>query len=121
MYTLYGKQVSGIVAVGGTLGVTQLPLFYTGTYPTPVYKIDTEEQLQQAKVQIDHASVRPNYAVFFGLEDIEQRVRHIESTLGIKFILEKQIEASFLDDVFYRLNPKHNKNQTTDVFKIDMQ
>jgi hypothetical protein len=70
------------------------------------------------KTELGNGSVRPNYVIFFGLEDIEQRVQHIESSLKMKFTLERRIEASFLDDVFYRLNPKNNKNQTTFVFKV---
>ena len=118
MYTLYGKQVSGIVLVGGTLGVTQPPMFYAGVYPVPIYQINNDAELAQVKTELGNGSVRPNYVIFFGLEDIEQRVQHIESSLKMKFTLERRIEASFLDDVFYRLNPKNNKNQTTFVFKV---
>jgi hypothetical protein len=119
MYTLYGKPVSGILLVGGKLGVTQPPMFYVGRYPIPIYQINDEVELAQVKIQLDGAIVHPNYAVFFGLEDINQRVQHIESSLKLKFTLERQIEASFLDNVFYLLNPKNNKNQTTFVFKVD--
>jgi hypothetical protein len=119
MYTLYGKPVSGIVLVGGKLGVTQPPMFYAGVYPIPIYQINDERELAQVKTELGNGTVRPNYAVFFGLEDIDQRVQHIESSLHMKFILERRIEASFLDNIFYRLNPKNNKNQTTFVFKVD--
>jgi hypothetical protein len=118
MYTLYGKPVSGIVMVGGKLGVTQPPLFYAGVYPVPIYQINNAEQLARAKTEIDAANVQPNYAVIFGPEDLDQRFKNIESGLGLKFMLERKIDASFLDDVFYRLNPKYNKNQTTFVYRI---
>jgi hypothetical protein len=119
MYALYGKPVSGIVMVGGKVGVTQPPLFYAGVYPLSIFKIDDDVQLAQVKAQLTVAPVRPNYAVFFGLEDIDWRVQHIESELGLKFRLEQRIEPSLLDDVFFRLNPKHNKNQTTFVYAIN--
>ena len=118
MYTLYGKQVSGIVLVGGTLGVTQPPMFYAGVYPVPIYQINNDAELAQVKTELGNGSIRPNYVIFFGPEDIEQRIQHIETSLKMKFTLERRIEASFLDDVFYRLNPKNNKNQTTFVFKV---
>ena len=121
MYTLYGKQVSGIVLVGGRLGVTQPPMFYCGVYPVPIYQINDESELALVKTQLDHDQVHPNYAVFFGMENIDQRVQHIESSLKLKFTLKRRIEASFLDDVFYRLNPKYNKNETTFVYNIDGQ
>ena len=118
MYALYGKPVSGIVLVGGSLGVTQPPLFYAGVYPVPIYQINDDEELRQVKTELDHDTVHPNYVIFFGLEGIEQRVPYIESSLHMKLILERRIEASFLDDVFYKLNPKNNKNQTTFVYRI---
>jgi hypothetical protein len=117
MYALYGKQISGMVLVGGKLGITLPPMFYAGVYPVPTYKIDDDEQLAQAKAKLDTAHIQPNYAVFFGIEDLDQRVQHIESSLGLKLKMEKRIEASFLDDVFYRLNPRNNKNQTMFLFK----
>ena len=117
MYTLYAKPISGIVMVGGNLGVTQPPMFYAGVYPVPTFEINDDTHLAHVKTQLDTESVRPNYAVFFGEENIDQRVRHIESSLALKFTLERRIESSFLDGVFYRLNPKNNKNQTTYVFK----
>jgi hypothetical protein len=119
MYALYGKQVSGIVLVGGKLGTTQPPLFYAGVYPVPIYEINNDAKLTQAKSKLDTSSIMPNYVVFFGLEDLDKRVQNIESSLRMKLELEKRIEASFLDDVFYRLNPKYNKNQTTFVYKVD--
>jgi len=119
MYALYGKQIHGIVMVGGTLGTTQPPMFYTGVYPIPIYLINNNEQLTQIKATLSTAHILPNYAVFFGLEDIDHRVQQIEFSLGLKLKLEKRIEASFLDDVFYRLNPRFNKNQTAFVFDID--
>jgi len=117
MYALYGKQISGIVMVGGTLGITLPPMFYAGVYPVPVYLINNDEELIQARAKLDTAHVKPNYVVFFGTEDFDDRVQHIESDLGLKLELEKSIEASFLDDVFYRLNPRNNKNQTMVLFK----
>jgi hypothetical protein len=107
------------VLVAGILGATQPPIFYTGVYPVPIYLINNDEQLTQIKATLNTAHILPNYAVFFGLEDIDHRVQHIESSLGLKLKLEKCIEASFLDDVFYRLNPRNNKNQTAFVFNID--
>ena len=121
MYALYGKQVQGIVMVGGIVGTTQPPMFYAGQYPIPIYQINNDEQLTQIKTTLDTAHILPNYAIFFGLEDIDHRVQRVEASLGLKLKLEKRIEASFLDDIFYRLNPRFNKNQTTFIFDIGMK
>jgi hypothetical protein len=118
MYTLYGKPVTGIVMVGGDLGVTQAPLFYAGTYPVPIYQIDNAEQMARVKKELDTAVVKPNYAVFFGTENLDERMRNVGNSLNFKFEIVRTIESSFLDDVFYKLNPKYNKNQTTFVYRI---
>jgi hypothetical protein len=118
MYTLYGKPINGIVMVGGKLGVTQPPMFYAGVYPVPIYQVNDDGDLAHVKTELAKSTVYPHYAVFFGLEDIDQRVQHIESSLNMKLVLERRIEASFLDNVFYTLNPRNNKNQTTFVYRM---
>ncbi len=117
MYAMYGQPIHGIVLVGGNLGVTQPPLFYAGVYPVPLYEINHEDQLSQAQIRLKSASALPNFAVFFGPEDLDRRVQRIDSALGLNLVLEQKIDASFLDDVFYRLNPKYNKNQTTFLYR----
>lgn len=116
MYTLYGKDVSGVILVGGKIGATQPPLFYTGVYPLPTFVFNNDEEVLTAKATFDTMSGHPNYAVFFGSEDLDKRVRHIESSLDLKLLLERKIEPSFLDYVFYKLNPKYNKNETAFVY-----
>jgi hypothetical protein len=119
MYTLYEKPISGIVMVGGKLGVPQPPMFYAGVYPIPIYYINDDTQLTPLKTELDNRTFHPNYIIFFSREDIVQRVQNVESILKLKFTLMRQIEPSFLDDMFYRLNPRNNKNETTFVFKIN--
>ena len=118
MYTLYGKPVSGIVLVGGTLGVIQPPMFYAGKYPISIYQVNDETNLPPLKFELDHNTFHPNYIIILGMENIDQRRQHIESALGLKLELERRIDPSFLDDVFYRLNPRNNKNQTSFVYRI---
>ena len=118
MYALNGKQIDGIVLVGGKLGAPQLPMFYSGVFLVPVYTINNDEQLNQTTNALRNVKILPNYAIFFGMDDIDQRVQKVESSLGLRLELEKRIEPSFLDDIFYRLNPRNNKNQTAFVFDI---
>ena len=117
MYALYGKQIKGVVLVSDKLGITQPPQFYAGVFSIPFYEIENERQIPQVQAQLKSADALPNYAIFYGNEDIDRRVQQIDSILGLKLVLDKRIDASFLDDVFYRLNPKHNKNETIYVYK----
>jgi hypothetical protein len=119
MYSLYGKSANGVLFVGGKYSAPQMPMFYCGLYPFPTYDINNDEQLADAKAKFDAWRYRPNYAIFFGLDDLEKRLRHIESSLGLNYTLERKIEHSLLDHVLYKLNPMHNKNETTFVFKAE--
>ena len=119
MYSLYGKPVSGVLLVGGKFTAPQPPVFYYGLYPLRTYDINNDEQLADAKANFDKWKYRPNYAIFFEPDDLDKRLHHIESSLGLRYTLERKIEPSFLDYVFYKLNPMHNKNGTTFVFKAE--
>ncbi len=121
MYALYGKQVTAIFQDGGKDGISQPPFFYGGKYPVLMADISTQEQLQYTKAQFAISTVRANFILFYGSDDYDQRIRNIESTLGLKMILQDRFDPSFLDYIFYRLNPRHNKNETIFVFKAVYQ
>ena len=118
MYALNGKPVTALLLIGGHVGVSQPPFFYVGKYPVPYCEINNEQELSLRKSEIAVSTVLPNYAVVFGDEDLEGRLEHVGSVLGYKFSLIKRTEPSLLDYVFYRLNPSHNKNETTIVYEI---
>ena len=116
MYALYGKPVSGLLLVGGKVGSSQPPFFYSGHYPVTYYEINDDIQLAEVKTELAQSSIRVSQVIFFGTEDLDARVRRIESTLGLKLEFVKRSDPSFLDWVFYRLNPTHNKNEITLVY-----
>lgn len=121
MYSLYGKPVTAILQSGGKDGVTEPPFFYGGKYPVFMSDISSEQQLAYTKSQFAVSPVRPNYVLFFGKDSYDERVRRIQEVLGVTLTLENRCEPSFLDYVFYRLNPRHNKNETIFVFKAAYQ
>jgi hypothetical protein len=118
MYAMYGKPVTGLILAGGKVGTSQPPFFYTGTYPVPFFEVNNDQDLREMKAELQTSPVQFSHVVFFGQEELEQRVQHIESEVSLKLRLEKAIEPSFLDVVFYRLNPKHNKNELTFVYSV---
>jgi hypothetical protein len=119
MYSLYGKPVNGVLFGGGKFSAPQLPMFYCGLYPLPTYDLNNNEQLADVKTNFYKWKYRPNYAIFFGPDSLNIRLHRIESSLGLKYTLERKIEPSFLDYIFFKLNPKYNKNETTFVFKVE--
>jgi hypothetical protein len=118
MYAMYGKPVTGLILAGGKVGTSQPPFFYAGTYPVPFFEVNSDQDLQEMKAELSTSPVQFSHVVFFGQEELEQRVQHIETELSMKLRLEKAIEPSFLDVVFYRLNPRHNKNELTFVYSV---
>lgn len=118
MYYFYNHKVTAMVLVGGNLGTIQPPLFYSDQYPMKIYPIENDGDLQQLPVHIQESQVQPNYVVMFGKEDIDRRAAKVETTMQKKLVIEKQIDPSFLDDVFYHLNPRGNKNQAAFIYHI---
>jgi uncharacterized protein (DUF736 family) len=107
------------VLVGGNVGTIQPPQFYSDQYVTNLFQIESEADVQPVSQRVRFAEIQPNYAIFFGIEDIDARHARMENSFGRKLIFEKQIDPSFLDDVFFRLNPKHNKNQAAFIYRIE--
>jgi predicted enzyme related to lactoylglutathione lyase len=118
MYALYGKQVTGLLLVGGTVGTSQPPFFYSGHYPVTYYEINDDDRLAGAKAELAASATHISHVIFFGTEDLDARIHHIETTMGVKLSFEKRSDPSFLDWVFYRLNPTHNKNEITLVYRV---
>ena len=116
MYELYGKPLEGLVLVGGKVGTSQPPLFYTGKYPVSYFEINSDEALISLKSELGESRVRITHVVFFGTEELDARVQQIGRELGLTLKLERRTDPSFLDVVFYRLNPRHNKNEITFVY-----
>jgi hypothetical protein len=121
MYYFYGKDLKGLIVVGGNFGAIQPPQFYADKCfnHNDLFRIEGEEDIEPIVRDVRSAPVQPNYAIFFGIEGLDARHRHMENALGEKLILEKRIDPSFLDDVFFRLNPKHNKNQSAFIYRIE--
>ena len=117
MYALYGKPQDGLLLVGGRVGTSQPPFFYCGKYPVTFYEINDDARLSEVKTELAGTSVQVSHVIFFGAEDLDKRIRNIESRLGLTLSLEKRTDPSFLDWVFYRLNPTHNKNEITFVYR----
>ena len=116
MHELYGKQLEGLVLVGGKVGTSQPPLFYTGKFPVSYYEVNSDEALRSLKAELGRSRVRITHVVFFGTEQLDERVRQVGDELGLDLKLEKRTDPSFLDVVFYKLNPRHNKNEITFVY-----
>lgn len=118
-YLSHKQSISGIFVERGKLGDFMLPLFYLNKN-VPVYDLlgdynstDIERNIYKKRQKF------PNYAVFYGKEDIEKRIGTFENAFGVRLFPETVISPSLIDDILYKLNPRHNKNQTALIFKIN--
>ncbi len=119
MYYFYGKPVNGYLLVAGDVGITQLPQFYSGQYTKKIYEIHKLGDIPPVMQQIEKEKNMPNYAILHGPQAVQEKLPVIEEILGRKFTYEATVEPSFLDYVFYRLNPRYNKNQTIYIYRIE--
>ncbi|MCX7984630.1 MAG: glycosyltransferase family 39 protein [Bacteroidetes bacterium] len=117
MYYLYGKHLTGFVLVAGDVGITQMPQFYTGQYTKCIFEIHSDAHIDSVVAKILTAGKCPNYVICFGPKAIERKEK-FERSLGRDLLYEATIQPSFLDNVFYQLNPRFNKNQTIYIFRI---
>ena len=65
----------------------------------------------------DTVNKNPGYILFYGDENLQERIKHAESVLG-KLSLEEKIKPSMVDNIAYVLNPKHNRNMIVTIYKI---
>ena len=54
----------------------------------------------------------------YGDSEQNERVEQIEQRFQGKLEFETEISSSFVDQIFYYLNPKHNKNETAFIYKL---
>jgi hypothetical protein len=99
-------------------GLPWFPKFYLGREIT-VYRLHAEKPVEQF-LQETYASGRPapNYVFFYGNEELAARKMRLEQLLNVNLVYIKTIEPSFIDGLLHTLNPNHNKNLTSYIYKI---
>ena len=61
----------------------------------------------------------PDYVFFYGQENLEKRILQLQELLNINLQPEAIIKPSLIDDILHRLNPRHNLNLTSYVYKVN--
>ena len=95
-----------------------MPLFYLGKKQVPVYCFTPTVPLDSLKSQIAASGgALPNRVVFLTKNNLENRIKRLEPLLpGLTY--EATITPSIADQLLYFLNPKHNVNQTSLIYKV---
>jgi hypothetical protein len=122
LYFLSHKNdITGVVWESYNHSTPFIPLFYLN-HDVPVYEYPQTRSAEELIAEFDSsASPRPNYIIFLGEKDIDRRVRKFEIDFKSSLHLEKKVNPSLIDAILYRLNPRHNVNQVSYVYRIDYQ
>jgi hypothetical protein len=117
MSALYGKPVHGVIEVSGKVGFSQPPYYYAGVFYQHVSEVANDADLAHARGELDSGIIRDNIVIFYGDDELGRRVRWVEDGLRMKLTFISRAEPSLMDYVFYRLNPRHNKNEVLMVYE----
>ncbi|MCX7908875.1 MAG: glycosyltransferase family 39 protein [Ignavibacteria bacterium] len=108
-------DVKGIFQITGKIGSFKPPEFYLNKYGTPIFPIPSVDSLGK----FTSLPNIPNYAIIYGDEELDSLKMSVERILKRKLIHIKTVEPSLADWILYKLNPKYNKNQIANIYKIE--
>jgi hypothetical protein len=118
MSYLHGKKnVTALVVENNRSSSPRMPLFYLGGWPK-VYDFPASKSVEALRQELDESGApRPDYVIFLGSKNLERRVERVGHVFPA-LELEAQIIPSLVDRLLYSLNPEHNVNQTSYVYRI---
>ena len=117
-YLSHKSDVRGVLIETADNSPPLAPLFYLAKN-APVYYLTSTKKIEALKAEIDSAATAwPNYVIFLDQRNINGRVQRLEALFhDLRF--EKCIVPSFIDHVLYLMNPKHNVNQSSSIYKSE--
>ena len=122
LYYLSKKDnISSIIWENNKGGLVEPPKFYLEKQ-IPIFRLPSSKSLEKLEVEINNRNVNfPNYIVFLGMTDIKKRVKEFETYFKNNLILETTIEPSLIDYILHKMNPKHNINQTSNIYRVGIR
>lgn len=118
LYYLSKKdKVAGVVVETEKMNRISQPTFYLNKKASvlvitkPIYADSVISIMKQA----------PNdwYYIFYGDSNLNIRVNKVEEIGDFDLKFEKKIEPSLTDWLLHKANPKHNKNQTATIWRVE--
>ena len=110
-------DVSNIIIEGeGTL--QRPPTFYLGKH-LDYYELPGtgEKAVSQLTNEIKNSGKpAPNYVIMQGNQHFDQRLFRLQTLFNLT--MDTVITTSFVDNLAYRLNPKHNRNENWYIYRI---
>ncbi|MFN3306752.1 MAG: glycosyltransferase family 39 protein [Candidatus Kapaibacteriota bacterium] len=108
------KDVRGVYQITGELGPFKPPEFYLNRYGTPILEVKNLDSIQNQKSNKNDF----NYAIIYGDKESDSLKTLTERILSRRLFLVQRIEPSLADWILYKLNPRFNKNQTANIYRI---
>lgn len=93
-----------------------MPLFYLGQWGITQLILTDPDEDRKAFIEQVGPAYRPNYVLFIGTVDLEQRVRLMEEVTGPLQLVGKA-KPGLLDRTMYWLNPR-NRNAVISIYAI---
>jgi hypothetical protein len=127
----YSKQarVEAMTYLRAKGDVTNIIMEGEGTAPPPpifylqkhidYYEINAERSIDSLKTEIASGKkTKPNYLIMAGNENFDNRLKRMQGAFaGLK--KERELTPSLVDNIAFKLNPKHNQNEVWIIYKID--
>lgn len=111
-------EISCVVIETGDIGRTFQPTFYLN-HDAEVIQMHKDYNLIQVKNELKSKNLSPEFVIFYGDNHLSERVSKAELYLDLNLIQEIEIEPSLIDYILHRLNPQHNKNQISFVYRAE--
>jgi len=77
-----------------------------------------EKSYDQLKEEIRSVEKRPNYVVFRGDENLDERMKNIEREFGVELRLEREIHPSMYDRITTTIKEMHYPDEHTFVYRM---
>jgi hypothetical protein len=107
-------DVTGVIVETTDAGTPMMPVFYLNKN-VPLYSMPVNKPLDSLKMEIN-GNPLPDRVIFLTAERLDLRVKRMEQVVpGLVF--DKKIVPSIADQLLYFLNPKHNVNQTSFIYR----
>ena len=131
LYYLHKYQdLQGVVLENSNGYIKYVPSYYLHKPQIEIHIIDKgnsvenivavyKESLEDEDKVSETVSVRrPNYFIFVGEKNLQERLIKIEKSLAISLTKETTIPLSFSERLQERLNPKHHSNKVVNIYKV---
>lgn len=120
LYYLSKKDNINSIIWGNNNGdLVYLPKFYLGKQ-IPTFLLPSSKPLKKLESEIINKNVEfPQYIILLGEDNQEKRLNEFEVFFNKKLVLETVIEPSLIDYLLHKMNPRHNVNQLSNIYRID--